>query len=81
MACSQCLVHPDPSGGWSVHFASRDAGPYASRDLALRVAAIEAFQVFATGQSVCLAIEDSKGELCAARCLCVRFQDYLSHKQ
>ena len=80
MSCTQYSVHPDPSGGWTAHLESRDAGPYASRDLALRVAALQAVRLFATSQSVCIAVEDARGELCAGLCVCERFQEYLSRR-
>ena len=78
MTCTQYLVRPDSSGGWTAQLDCRAAGPYASRDLALRVAIAEALQLRAEGRNVRVTVQDADGENCAERCLCSRFSRCLN---
>ena len=78
MDCKQLSVCLGGGSGWIAKLDARNAGPYATRDLALQVAVAEALQLFATGQSVCVTVGDAKGDVSAAHCLCKRFQN-LSH--
>lgn len=52
---------------------SRAAGPYATRDFALRVAIAEALRLRATGRGIRIAVQDTDGTICAEQCLCKRF--------
>jgi hypothetical protein len=42
--------------------------------LALQVALAEAAQLRAAHKSVCIIVNDARGELTAARCICPRFE-------
>lgn len=78
MGCTQYLVYPDISGGWTAHLEFREAGPYSSRDLALRVAITEALQLRAEGRDVRITVQDASGENRAERCLCLGFSRCLN---
>lgn len=73
MTCTQYLVYPDSSGGWTAQLESRAAGPYSSCDLALRVAITDALQWRAAGHDVRITVQDANGDICAERCVCTRF--------
>jgi hypothetical protein len=73
MGCTQYLVYPAASGSWKARLKSREAGPYASRDLALRVAIVEALHLRNTDRRVRITVEDARGHVCAEHCLCRRF--------
>jgi hypothetical protein len=77
MACVPYLVHPHDSGGWTVDLKTRVAGPYTTRHLALQLALAEAAQLRAAHKPVCIIVNDARGELTAARCICPRFERYL----
>jgi hypothetical protein len=72
MQCAQYSVYP-ASGGWLAHLDDREAGPYCSRDIALRVAIFEVLSLRKTGQSARVTVKDAGGNVCAERCLCERF--------
>jgi hypothetical protein len=78
LTCTQYRVYPDSSGGWTAQLDCRAAGPYASRDLALRVAVTEALQLRAEGRKVRITVQDADGETCVERCLCSRFSRCLN---
>jgi hypothetical protein len=73
MDCTEYLVHPCEAGGWMSRLESREAGPYATRDFALRVAVADALRMRAAGCDVRIAVQDADGAVCAERCLCERF--------
>lgn len=77
MTCMQYFVHPADSGGWTIDLRSRVAGPYAARNLALQVALAEAAPLRAKGKAVCIIVNDARGEVTAARCICRHFDRYL----
>jgi len=52
-------------------------GPYTTRHLALQVALVEAAQLRAAHKPVCIIVNDARGELTAARCICPRFKRHL----
>jgi hypothetical protein len=78
LTCTQYRVRPDSSGSWTAQIDCREAGPYASRDLALRVAITEALQLRAEGRAVRITVQDADGETCVERCLCSRFSRCLN---
>jgi hypothetical protein len=71
--CTEYLVFPGESGSWLSRLAEREAGPYATRDMALRVAITDALQLRAAGRGVRITVQDARGNTCAVRCLCERF--------
>lgn len=73
MARTQYLVFPAPNGGWTARLESRDAGPYLSQDLALRVAISDALRLRNTDQRVRVTVQDARGVVSAERCLCGQF--------
>ena len=81
MACTQYSVIPNGLGEWTARLKSRDAGPYTTRDLALQVAVAEARQLQVAIQPVCIIVEDARGEVLAARCICNRFHEHLLQKR
>ena len=74
MACTEYLIRPCETGGWMSRLETREAGPYATRDFALRVAVADALRVRAAGREVRIAVQDAGGAVCAERCLCERFR-------
>jgi hypothetical protein len=74
MKCVQVSVGPDLAGGWSAHFEDRNAGPYHSRDFALRVAIIEALRLRGAGRAARVSVYDEGGSVCAEQCLCKEFR-------
>jgi hypothetical protein len=70
MDCTQYLVLPCEPGGRMTRLDSRAAGPYATRDFALRVAIAEALRLRAAGRGIRIAAD---GTICAEQCLCQRF--------
>jgi len=77
MTCTQYLVHPADSGGWTLDLQTRIAGPYATRNLALQVALAEAALLRAKNNRVCIVVNDARGEVTSSRCMCARFDRYL----
>ena len=77
MTCTRYLVRPADSGGWTLDLKSRVAGPYATRNLALQVALAEAAHLRAKRNPVCIIVNDARGEVTAARCICTGFDRYL----
>jgi hypothetical protein len=73
MDCAQYCVYPAKVGGWLAQLEHREAGPYCSRDMALRVALLEIFRMRKKGQAARLTVKDSRGEICTERCLCNLF--------
>ena len=78
--CQKFVVRPSALGGWVANLGNREAGPYVSRDLALRVAVAEVSQIRSVDQHVCIIIEDTKGEVSAARCTCRAFEQNLAER-
>jgi hypothetical protein len=76
MDCTLFLVLPDKAGGWFSRLEERTAGPYATRDMALRVAIAEALQLRAAGRGVRIAVQDEDGTSRAEQCMCQRFTPY-----
>ena len=68
-----------PSGsGWLARLGQRDAGPYASRDVALQVVMAEARELRRKDQTVRVAVEDRSGSTKCEVCLCSRFLDHIT---
>jgi hypothetical protein len=80
LACKKYIVCPSDRGGWIAKIEIREAGPYASRDLALKIAVAEAGRLRAPDQPICLVVEDARGEICAARCICPPFEQHLAER-
>jgi hypothetical protein len=78
LGCKKYIVCPSDRGGWIAKIENREAGPYVSRDLALQVAVSEAGQSHTPGQPICIVVEDARGEVSAARCICLLFEQYLA---
>jgi hypothetical protein len=78
LGCKKYIVCPSNRGGWIAKIETREAGPYASRDLALRVAVAEAGRLHTPDQPICIVVEDARGEVCAARCICLPFERHLA---
>lgn len=68
--CAKCRVEPSESDGWVAQTSDRHAGPYLSREIALRVAIADAKALHKSGRSVRLTVTDDAGEVYAQRCLC-----------
>jgi hypothetical protein len=77
MACVPYRVYPSDSGGWMLDLESRVAGPYTTRHLALQVALAEAAHLRAANWAVCIIVDDARGEVTAARCICATFNQHL----
>jgi hypothetical protein len=80
LACQNFFVCPSPLGGWIAKLGAREAGPYASRDLALRVVVAEAGQARSADQHIRIIVEDASGEVSAARCTCHTFEQKLAER-
>ena len=65
MIHSECLVCPAVFGGWSVRLSAREAGPYASPEIALRVAIAEALYMQRANKAARIMVRNSKGVVCA----------------
>ena len=74
--CAQCCVYPNRSGGWNAGPRKRPFGPYATCDVALRVAIAEALFLRRAGHRVSIRVEDADGHVRAAYCLCQRLCAY-----
>ena len=81
MACTQYTVIPNSRGGWSVHLDSRDAGPYATRELAVQVAVAEVHHLQAAHRPVCILVEDARGTILAACCVCPQFHEHVLRRR
>ena len=77
MACVPYRVYPADSGGWRVDLKTRVAGPYATRHLALQVALAEAAHLRAANWPVCIIVDDARGEVTAALCICAAFEQHM----
>ena len=73
MQCTQCLVTPAASRGWTTKVGDIEYGPYLSRDMAMRIAISEALQRRRNGVSALVVVKDARGEVLAKRCLCAGF--------
>ena len=71
--CTQYVVLPCDVGGWMTRLESRAAGPYVTREFALRVAIAEALQLRGAGGKVRITVQDARGAVSAERCLRDRF--------
>jgi hypothetical protein len=69
--CAKCLVEPSGADGWVANTEGGEAGPYLSRDIALRVAVADVKAFRKSGRSVRLVVKDEARRVCAERCLCV----------
>jgi len=70
--CTQYVVRPCDAGGWTSCLKTRAAGPYVTREFALRVAIAEALQFRAGGGKVRITVQNARGTVGAERCLCDR---------
>jgi hypothetical protein len=73
MDCAEYRVYPANAGGWFAQLNHREAGPYNSLDMALRVAISEILRRRKSGQAARLTVKDARGAVCAERCLCKLF--------
>lgn len=73
MDCAQYCVYPAEVGGWLARLDQREAGPYNSRDMALRVAISEILRRRKQGEAARLTVKDARGDVCAERCLCKQY--------
>jgi len=73
MDCTRVLVRPVSRLGWVIEDGAREMGPYHCREMALRIAILEALSVRRAGQPVRVAIENDEGTTVAKRCLCSSF--------
>ena len=80
LICKKFVICPNTRGGWLAKLGTREAGPYASRDLALQVAVAEAGQIRSVDQPICIVVEDARGEVSAARCTCRAFEQKLAER-
>jgi len=67
------MVFRKPNGEWIAHLETGPAGPFMDRELALKVAVIEAARLRGLGQPARVAVADENGEVLAVRCLCEHF--------
>ena len=65
MTHNECIVGPAARGGWIVRLSAREAGPYASRDIALRVAVVEALHLQRANRAARIIVRNSRGAICA----------------
>jgi hypothetical protein len=80
LACQNIVVSPTIQGGWIAKIGTREAGPYASQDLALRVAVAEAGQIRSVDRHICIVVQDASGDVSAARCTCYAFEQMLPER-
>jgi len=73
MDCAEYCIYPASVGGWLAQLNHREAGPYSSLDMALRVAIAEVLRRRKLGQAARLIVKDARGAVCADRCLCKQF--------
>ena len=65
MIHNECIVYADARGGWSVRLRAREAGPYASFEIALHVAVAEALHLQRANRAARIIVRNSKGTVCA----------------
>ena len=67
--CLDCCVFPG-RGGWMARLQAGEAGPFITRDIALRVAINDALHARHSGLSARVSVQDPDGSVRAERCLC-----------
>jgi len=73
MSCTVCTVLP-VRNAWIAECGRNRQGPYLSKGMALRVAAVEAQALRQRGNNVRIAVQDESGDVSAEYCLCNRFK-------
>ena len=73
MVCAQFSIYPDAVGGWLADFDDRQAGPYCSHGLVLRVVISEILRVRKLGNDVRLVVKNANGTVRVQHCFCKWF--------
>lgn len=73
MNCIPCTVFPTAKREWVAHLENGPVGPFLDRDLALRVAIIEAQRLLRSKRPARIVVRDHDGNVRAERCLCQGF--------
>ena len=71
--CTQYSIYPDAVGGWLVHLNDREAGPYCSHGLAVRVAISEMLRARKLGNNVRLVVKNANSSVRVQHCFCKWF--------
>ena len=73
MVCAQFSIYPDAVGGWLADLDDRQAGPYCSHGLVLRVVISEILRVRKLGNDVRLVVKNANGTVRVHHCFCKWF--------
>lgn len=73
MNCVNCRVVPAGNNAWTAELESGPAGPYANRDMALRVAISEALRIYRADRQARVAVYSKDCLLQAEHCVCKKF--------
>jgi hypothetical protein len=69
MNCVNCSVRPNAHNGWMAELESQTTGPYLDRDMALRIAIIDAQMIRRSGRRARITVYDATREIRAEYCL------------
>lgn len=74
MLCISCDLSPTDNGGWVANLEEKQAGPYWTQDIAIRVAIAEALRLRAAARPARVTVRDRSGTIRVERCLCIGFK-------
>jgi hypothetical protein len=78
MSCSVCTVFPTSRQEWMANLENGPAGPFMNRDLALKVAVVEAMRLRRSNRAARIVVRNEDGRVCAERCLCRAFGSWMA---